>query len=365
MARAASASRPRRAARMSATAAALAGAAFSLLACQQPKAPEPTAAASAEAVFVVQSASVQGMTPAYGQIDSADAVSARARISGTLSDLRVREGTSVQRGAVLAVISDARVPLQAQAEGAQAAAIQAQLAQARADLQRFERLHADGFYPTQRLDQQRTLVSGLEDQLQAARSQRAVTVETGAQGAVLAPVSGTVLRVPVRRGAVVMMGEEIALVGSTYIIKLRLPERHAATLHEGGEVQVETPSGGRQTGLVRRIYPALQDGRVEADIEAEGLQGRVFGERVRVWTPADERQAVVVPGAYLTTRFGVDFAHVRGADGVIQDVVIRRGEPVVADGVDNAVEVLSGLSPGDELVLAPSADAPQSMANQP
>jgi RND family efflux transporter MFP subunit len=350
MARAASASRPRRAARRSATAAALAGAAFSLLACQQPKAPEPTAAASAEAVFVVQSASVQGMTPAYGQIDSADAVSARARISGTLSDLRVREGASVQRGAVLAVISDARVPLQAQAEGAQAAAIQAQLAQARADLQRFERLHADGFYPTQRLDQQRVLVTSLEDQLQAARSQRAVTVETGAQGNVLAPVAGTVLRVPVRRGGVVMMGEEIALVGSTYIIKLRLPERHAATLQEGGEVAVETPGGGRQVGRVRRIYPALEDGRVEADIETEGLQDRVFGERVRVWTPADQRQAIVVPAAFLTSRYGVDFARVRGADGVVHDVVVRRGEPVTAEGVTNAVEVLSGLSAGDQLV---------------
>lgn len=336
---------------------ALVGLAAALVACGRAPAPAELTPAPTEVAFLVQTATVQGMTPAFGQIDSADAVSARARIAGTISDLRVREGASVQRGAVLAIVSDARVPLQAQAEGAQAAAVRAQLAQAQADLARFERLHADGFYPTQRLDQQRALVASLRDQLQAARAQRAVTVETGAQGAVLAPVSGRVLRVPVRRGGVVMMGEEIALVGATYIVKLRLPERHAAKLRVGGVVDVETPQGGRQEGRVRKIYPALQDGRVEADIETEGLQGRVFGERVRVWTPAGERRAVVAPAAFLTARFGVDFARVRGADGVVHDVVVRRGEPVAAPGIEDAIEILSGLSPGDRLVTASSTGA--------
>lgn len=351
-------SEARRGAGEPAAALALAGALLGLAACREPPpGPAPPPAAATEAGFVVESATVRGMTPAYGQIDSADAVSARARISGTLSDLRVREGASVERGAVLAMITDARVPLQAAAENAQAEALQAQLSQARSDLERFERLHADGFYPTQRLDQQRALAASLEDQLKAARSQRAVTVETGAQGAVLAPVSGRVLRVPVRRGGVVMMGEEIALVGSTYIIRLRLPERHAATLRAGGEVEVETPDGGRTTGRVQRVYPALLDGRVEADVETAGLQDRVFGERVRVWTPSGQRRAVVVPAAYLTNRFGVDFVQVRSADGVVHDVVVRRGGPVAAEGVPDAVEILSGLSPGDELVPPAGAGA--------
>jgi RND family efflux transporter MFP subunit len=312
---------------------------------------EAPAAAPAEAPFVVQNAMVRDMKAAFAQVDSVDAVAARARIAGTVSDLRVREGAEVQRGAVLAVISDARLPLQAQAEGAQAAALRAQLAQAESDLQRYEALHEDGFYPTQRLEQARAQVRALRDQVQAAQSQRAVTVESSAQGAVLAPVAGRVLRVPVRRGGVVMMGEEIALVGSAYVLKLRLPERHAQFLREGGEVAVERPDGSRGVGRVLRVYPALEDGRVEADIETEGLEGRVFGERVRVWTPADRRPAIVAPAAYLDTRFGVDFARVRREDGTEQDVVVRRGEPVEAEGVQDAVEILSGLAPGDALVL--------------
>jgi RND family efflux transporter MFP subunit len=326
--------------------------AMSLSACgQRPETPpSPVAQTAAAPAFVVQGANVRAMTPAFGQVDSADAVSARARIGGTISDLRVREGDRVERGQVLAIVDDARVPLQAQAETARASALQAQVAQARADLQRVEKLHADGFYPTQRLEQQQAALAVLENQLKAARAQRAVTVETGAQGAVLAPVDGAVLRLPVRRGGVVMMGEEIALVGSTYIVKLKLPERHAAMLAPDEIVEVETTASTRQVGRVKRIYPALEEGRVEADIETEGLQKRVFGERIRVWIPAGQRAAIVVPASLLVNRYGVDFARVRLPDGSVQDVVVRRGEPVSAEGIESAVEVHSGLRPGDQLV---------------
>jgi hypothetical protein len=184
----------------------------------------------------------------------------------------------------------------------------------------------------------------------AAQSQRAATAESSAQGAVLAPVDGRVLRVPVRSGGVVMMGEDVALVGSAFILKVLAPERHAALLEQGGVVIVEQAGETHAEGRIERVYPALADGRVEADIAVEGLEGRVFGERVRVWLPGEERQALVVPGDYLTTRFGVDFARLKPPAGEAQDVVVRRGEPVAAQGVRNGVEVLAGLSPGDQLV---------------
>jgi RND family efflux transporter MFP subunit len=339
-------------------------AAFALAACGEGAPKQTQTPAAEEPSFLVISASVRAMTPAFGQIGSVDAVPARARVSGTLIDVKVREGDRVVRGEVIATIADARVPLQARAEGAQAAAIAAQLSQARADLQRFERLHAQGYLPTQRLDQQRVTVTSLEDQLRAARTQRSVTVETGAQGAIQAPVSGTVLRAPARRGAVVMMGEDVALIGSSYVIKLQVPERNAKTLRADLAVDVEASHGQRQPGRVLRVYPALENGRVEADIETAGLEAKVFGERVRVWIPAGERQTIVAPEAFLTNRYGVDFARIRGRDGVAQDVVVRRGEPVIADGVPNAVEILSGLSAGDRLIMPLQPGAAQATKGQ-
>jgi len=302
--------------------------------------------------FAVAFVPVSDLKSAFAQVDSVDAVSARARIGGTITELRVREGAEVSKGDLIARISDARLPLQAQAEDAQTQALRSQLAQAEADLVRFERLHKDGFYPTQKLDQARANVRGLADQVRAAQSQRAITVEASAQGSVLAPVAGRVLRVPARQGGVVMPGEELALVGSAFILKLRLPERHARLLQTGAEVAIEQPDGSRKAGRIARIYPALADGRVEADIEAEGLADLVFGERVRVWLPADKREALVVPAGLLTNRHGVDFARVKLTNGQAQDVVVRLGEPVAAPGIVDGVEVLSGLSQGDELVTA-------------
>lgn len=312
-------------------------------------APDAARAAPAE-VFVVRAVTVRDTKSAFATVDSVDAVVARARIAGTVRELRVREGDQVRRGDRLALIADARLPLQAEAQGAEAEALQQRLAQARGDLERFERLHADGFFPTQRLETARAEVRALDGQLRAARSQRAVTVESGAQGAVLAPVDGRVLRLPVRAGSVVMTGETIALVGSSYVLKLHMPERHAPRLQAGGEVWVEGRDGARVSGRVAKVYPALADGRVEADIETDGLEGRVFGERVRVWTPADRRQALVVPARYLENRFGVDFARLRRADGSVQDVIVRRGEPIEAETLEDGVEILAGLAAGDVLL---------------
>lgn len=323
-----------------------------LSACQaRPAAAPPPSTAAAAPKFTVAYANVQAFKPAFGRIDSVDAQAARARIGGTLTQMRVLEGAKVKSGEAIAQIADSRLPLQAQSESAQARALGAQLAQARADLDRFEQLHEDGFFPTQKLDQARALVRSLEDQVRAAQGQTAVTLEAGAQGAVLAPVSGTILRAPVRRGSVVMAGEEIALIGSAYIVKLFLPERHAAFLRAGGAAELEIgPHGERRAGHVDKIYPALADGRVEADISAPGLETRVFGERIRVWIPADNRNALIVPSDYLSIRYGIDFARILSKDGQIQDVVVRRGDAVATADIPDGVEILAGLNPGDVLV---------------
>ncbi len=318
--------------------------------CGQRPQDKPIETAAPADLHVVALAEIREMKPAFAQVDSVDAASARARIGGSITDLKVREGDSVKRGQAIAIIADDRLPLQARAEAAQAQALEAQLTQAKADLARYETLHAQGFFPTQRLEQARAEVARLDDQVRAARSQRAVTLESSAQGAVLAPVTGRVLRVPVRPGVAVMPGEEIALIGSAFVLRLALPERHAAFLRAGEQVFVERADGTRGKGRVTKVYPALADGRVEADVETEGLGGRVFGERVRVWIPGETRKAIVAPADYLVTRYGVDFARVLDAQGEAHDVVVRRGEPVDAPGMTSGVEVISGLAAGDRLV---------------
>jgi hypothetical protein len=84
-----------------------------------------------------------------------------------------------------------------------------------------------------------------------------VLAQQTAEGAVLAPVAGRVLDVPVAQGAVVMPGEAVAQLGGGGIfLRLAVPERHAANLTEGDAIQIESADGVAEGRLVK-VYPLI------------------------------------------------------------------------------------------------------------
>lgn len=285
----------------------------------------------------------------FATVESVDTVTARARIGGTIGELRVDEGDAVEAGAVLAVVVDDRLAPQIGAANANAAALDAQLAQARIDLDRAQDLFDRGIFPQARLDQAQTQVDVLENQLGSARQQRAVLVQQSREGDVLSPATGRVLSVPVTSGSVVLTGEPVAVIASElYLLRLRLPERHARSIAEGDAVEIDGAAltgSVAATGQIRQVYPQIEDGRVVADAIVDGLGDYFVGERVRVHVAVDERPAILVPADFLTTRYGVDYARVRTADGSETDVVVQRGL-----ATPEGVEILGGLTAGDVLV---------------
>ena len=299
--------------------------------------------------FTVETTQIADRKAVFATVESIDTVTARARIGGTIGELRVDEGDAVEAGAVLAVVVDDRLAPQIGAANATASALDAQLAQARIELERAEDLFARGIYAQARLDQARTQVDVLEGQLASARQERAVLVQQSREGDVLAPASGRVLSVPVTSGSVVLTGEPVAQIASElYLLRLRLPERHARSIAEGDTIEIDGAAltgNVAGTGRIRQVYPRIEDGRVVADAIVDGLGDYFVGERVRVRIAVDDRDALLVPPGFLTTRYGVDYARVRRADGTLTDVVVQRGLET-ADGV----EILGGLAAGDVLV---------------
>ncbi|MFW5832881.1 MAG: efflux RND transporter periplasmic adaptor subunit [Pseudomonadota bacterium] len=173
-------------------------------------------------------------------------------------------------------------------------------------------------------------------------------VEQQDEGAVLAPEAGRVLRVPVTEGMAVQPGEPVAVIATRdFVLRARLPERHARFLEVGDVVRIAERgllSGGSDNGRegrIAKVYPELDAGRVVVDVEAPGLGSFFVGERIRLEVATGDRSALIVPDAYLTRRFGVTFARLEGAG----EVVVQPGQRV-ADGTD----VLAGLEPGDRLV---------------
>ena len=309
---------------------------------------------TAFALFLPTLAQAEGLTPmavtewksVYGRIEARDRVPARARLGGTLVELAVTEGETVSAGQVLGRIVDEKLALRLRAIEAQSASLAAQLQNAETELARGEELLTRGVTTVQRLDALRTQVDVLAGQIAAVAAERQVVEQQVAEGAVLAPVAGLVLDVPVSKGAVVLPGEAVASIGGGgFFLRLAVPERHASALEEGDEIRIDTPEGEAKGTLVR-LYPLIENGRVIADVDVTDLSDRFVDARVLVRLPVAERLAILVPEAAMITRQGLDFVATEG--GLRSVVAGQRHE------VDGAVmvEILSGLQTGDVLTGA-------------
>ena len=310
--------------------------------------------ACAEETFTAAPQTVADEKAVFATVESANVVPARARIGGTVAYLAVKEGDRVGQGQVVATVGDEKLVLQMKSLDAQIAGLDAQLAQAQTDLARAEDLFSRGTVPKTRLDEARTAFNVASNARRARVAERSVIEQQLAEGSVLAPAAGRVLKVPVTTGTVILPGETIATVAErNFVLRLRVPERHARFLKAGDAVRVdgeELGASGAQFGTVRLVYPQIEDGRVVADADVAGLGDYFVGERIRVWVSAGERTTFIVPGSFIITRFGIDYARLRDDKGASIDVPVQRGRAQPRPDLPDALEILSGLEPGDVLV---------------
>jgi RND family efflux transporter MFP subunit len=309
--------------------------------------------ALAQDTFVVAPKMVADEKAVFATVESANVVPARARIGGTVVALAVKEGDGVTRGQVIATVGDEKLALQMKSLDAQISGLDAQFAQAQTDLTRAEDLFSRGTVPRTTLDQARTAFNVASNTLKARTAERSVIEQQVTEGKVLAPASGRVLKVPVTTGTVILPGETVASVAEqNFILRLRVPERHARFLKNGDPVRIdgeELGKNGAQFGTIRLVYPQIEDGRVIADAAVAGLGDYFVGERIRVWVSAGDRESIIVPGVFITTRFGIDYARVRKGNEAI-DVPVQRGRELPRPDMPDALEILSGLNSGDVLV---------------
>lgn len=293
---------------------------------------------------VVRPTAVPEWKAVYGRVEARDTIPARARIGGTLVELLVSEGDRVAAGQRIATVRDDKIAFQVSALDAQLKALDAQLKNAESDLARARALVDKGVATAQRLDQLSTQADVYRNQIASTEAQRQVVVQQGDEGAVLAPAAGLVLTVPVTRGAVLMPGETVATVaGGGFFLRLAIPERHAALLREGAALDVETGTG-TAAGRLAKVYPQIENGRVVADVEVGDLPTAFVDARLLVRVPIGERAALTIPAAAVENRSGLDFVRVRAGTGESERTV------VVGERHGDAVEVLTGLAAGDEVI---------------
>ena len=299
--------------------------------------------------LTVEESIVMDYRPVIARIEAGDTATARSRLQGVVTRLNVVEGQIVKAGEVVAIVTDETLAPQLSSLGSRIEGLKSQARQSEEDLARNEGLQARGFYPKARLDEERTALDVLRRNLASAEAERRALAARESEGRILAPADAHVTDVNVVQGSVVSPGDVLASFATVNgIVRLALPERHAATISEGETISLRLPSRSDEirTATIMRVYPELRQGSVIADATVQGGLTALFGERVDVLAPVGERRAIRIPKEYVSTRFGVDFVRVAVGERFV-DAPVALAAPLVDD--KGQYEILSGLKPGDKI----------------
>lgn len=169
---------------------------------------------------------------------------------------------------------------------------------------------------------------------------------------VRAGISGVLQQVLIEEGQSIALGSSIARVARPDDLQaeLRIPETQARDVQLGQRVAVDTRNG-IVAGRVMRIDPAVQDGSVQVDVELTGALPR--GARPDLSVDGTI-EIEVLPNVVYTGRpvYGQPDTTI-GLFKLVEEgryavrVPVRIGRTSV-----NAVEIVQGLAPGDEVILS-------------
>ena len=299
---------------------------------------DETASEDAKPVSVASTFKVtaEEMPVAYvtsGRVTSDHRVSISSRISGYIRELRVREGDSVHEGQVLVQVD----PVDAKQALIQA---KADLADAEADLQRYDELLKAGAVTSQQAEKVQLRYKVVKSQVEQARNQLSYAE-------IRSPVAGVVVEKRLSQGdlaapgiAILSLEDPASLLVETYV-----SERFVSRIHEGDLVDIKIASLERTfPGVVRQVVQAadpvshqfLVKTALPAAAEIHPGMYAQTGFRIGL------RQALVVPKAAIVSRSGLDGVYLLNDESVAQYRLLRLGE---AKG--DSVEVLAGLREGD------------------
>lgn len=282
-----------------------------------------------------------------GALRSRQGVTLRPEVSGRISRLGFNDGQRVKRGQMLVQLDDTLQQAQLQQAEAQASI-------ARTNLQRNRELLAANFVSQSMVDQTGAALQVAEAQVSLAKAQLArMRIE--------APFDGVVGIRLVNVGDYVKDGADLVNVEdiSSVLLDFRLAERYVARIKGGQpvEAQLDAMPGRVFKGVVDAVDSVLDaNGRsllVRARLQNPGgeLRSGMFARTRIVF--ATRNNAMVVPEEALVPLAGKQYL-VKVVDGP-KGKQSQRIEARIGMRLPGKVEILEGLSAGDQVVTAGQA----------
>ncbi|MBS1829862.1 MAG: efflux RND transporter periplasmic adaptor subunit [Acidobacteria bacterium] len=301
-----------------------------------------------------------------GALRPKEQVEVTAKVTGRVEKLTHQLGDYLNKGDLIVELEDDEVQQQVSRAKAALSVVaasarqrQAELANSKANLERYQKLVKDGLASRVDFEEKQTALEVVQAQLQLTEAQRGqaqaelnellIRLE---QTRIYSPMNGHIAKRHIDQGALVSPSTPIVtLVNlSTMVTMANVPEHEVGRLKVGNlaTIEVDAFSGRSFTGKVARIAPVLDAATRSATVEVEipnpegGLRAEMFA-RVKL-DLGSTRDAILIPRealVYRGTQPGVFLLDRKRA--VFQP--IETGAAMAED-----VEVVSNLQPGTTIV---------------
>jgi multidrug efflux system membrane fusion protein len=299
---------------------------------------------------------------AVGTVQALNSVVIRTQVDGRLMRLAFTEGQDVRKGDVLAEIDPALYKAQYDQAVAKKSQDEANLANARVDLVRYEKLVAGKFLSHQQFATQRALVAQLEAQVRADQAAIDNTKTTLDYATIRSPIDGRVGIRLVDVGNILHPSDLNGIVAVTQLkpinVVFTLPQQALPAVQKAqsdGVAKVRALGPDNATTLESGELKVV-DNQIDALTGTVKLKAAFANDNLALWPGQfvnvrlmleTIRNAVTVPSPAVQRGPGGAFVYVLGDDGLAHMRSVTTGRQD-----ENLVVVVSGLAAGETVVTS-------------
>jgi membrane fusion protein, multidrug efflux system len=310
-------------------------------------------------VAAAERADIPVVIDALGTVTPEATVKVRPQVSGVLQQVLYKEGQTVRKGDLLAVIDPRQFEMALQQALGQRMRDEAQLQAARVTLERFQTLLSQDSIARQDVDTQAALVKQLEAAVVTSKANEGTARLNLAYTRVVAPIGGRVGLRTVDVGNVVSTSDAngVALITqmSPIDVEFAIPQDQAPALQQnaGAFMEVSAFDRTRTTLLDTGVFGSMdnqidtQTGTVRAKARFNNTKLALFPSqfvnvRLNMRTIHD---AVVVPVSALRHGDKGDFVFVLKDDRTVTQRPVTTGQQTV-----DKVQIVTGLKLGERVI---------------
>ncbi|MFD2037617.1 efflux RND transporter periplasmic adaptor subunit [Belliella marina] len=279
---------------------------------------------------------------ATGKIEAIDQVKVVTQRQGILSDLNVKEGDYVEKGAVLAKLDDSEARFRH--EKAKIAFKNSQV-NYDSDILSFSSImeSEDDERKTSLVDQLKSKSGLFSAEIDLKEAELEIEKST-----IKAPISGKVADLKIKKGSLVSNGEDFMEIINVNALELKVKvlESDINLISIGQKAEVYPVSGGTEiTGTVRSINPKVdENGLVQVSLLVNGSKGLLPGMNARAIIRAPQTNSIVVPKQALVYRSS------RAVVFTIENNESKWNYVEVGKDNGKEVEILSGIEAGNTVI---------------